>query len=818
MATGSHPRRTPQRAMSPQSSSPKLSLKKGQTFNSRTQLNTDLINLENARYMPRRSPTCIKTLEDYVSQEDLISSRQDMIAKYLQGVDAVVEGRTSDTSLFDEQLVLAVPRVMVGQQSIPDRMDVDEKKHNDAHHHYSDSGIGSSVDTPVTGININKLPPPVLDLANTSEERQSINSLSSSAGSIATTHSAIARSFSPDAALQFQGAPELSESGLREIQTRILNPILNNSELNEFHSLVKSIPEQVHKKYIANLRDLEKTFLYSTPVSFRTYLSACAVAYYHGRDVKRFSLSSDSFEKFWEFSIRALHTTVEYLNERDQKRSSDRPYTNNYFLDLVEQIRRYAQVMARTREREENGEDLDEMDYSPYVTPAHSDHLLSPNHMTHVLSLTHPRPLLTYLLSTSSSCMSSFQNPDLHIISDETVVVEGGLSTNGRPAELVRKKNGKSISLAPENAGVEAMSSKRPLTDDEYDDDDDVLRSMARRRKSDRAGDVMHVCSSCKKEFKRPCDLTKHEKTHSRPFKCTEPSCRYHAVGWPTEKERDRHVNDKHSSAPEMYECHFKPCTYSSKRESNCKQHMEKAHGWTYVRSKSNGRKKAATTSSGSVMQSPPTPFSPFAATPTSSHVLDTPQSVFAPSPWAQPENNFGFGDPNGIQASPAQPTFDFGRRDSITTAGTNFTYSSGFSPDQFNQSLDSISMEPFGFTSPMLQNNNDFLSTIPLQQPTPAPSIGAEFNFNPSAISDEMLGNPHISSVDPGVGLYSPNFVENIYQDEGFVDGNLLGQDFELFGDTTSSTENQTAWMDLNPSNLNAQFDLGFDSSMFPQ
>jgi hypothetical protein len=803
--------------MSPQTSSPKLSLKKGQTFNVRTKLNTDLVDIDNTRYMPRRSPTCIKTLEDYVSQEDLITSRQDMIAKYLQGVDAVVEGRTTDTSLFNEQLVLAVPHVIVGQQSIPEPMEIDEKKEPEANHHYSDSGIGSSVDTPVTGINIIHRPSPLTDPTNTMEERRSINSLNSSAGSIATTHSAIARSFSPDTAFQYQGASQLSEPGLREIQNRILDPILGNSELKEFHSLVQSIPEQVQKKYIANLRDLEKTFLYSAPVSFRTYLSACAVAYYHGRDVKRFSLSSDSFEKFWEFSIRALHTTVEYLNERDQKRPSDRPYTNNYFLDLVEQIRRYAEVMARTREKEENGEDLDEMDYSPYVTPAHPDHLHSPNHMTHVLSLTHPRPLLTYLLSTSSSRMSFLQNTDLHISSDETVAIEGGLSTNGRPAELVRKKNGKSISLAPEAAGIESMSSKRPLTDDEYEDDDDVLRSMARRRKSDKAGDVTHVCSSCKKEFKRPCDLTKHEKTHSRPFKCTEPSCRYHSVGWPTEKERDRHVNDKHSSAPQMYECDFKPCTYSSKRESNCKQHMEKAHGWTYVRSKSNGRKKAATTSSGSVMQSPPTPFTPFAATPTSSHVLGTPQSAFAPSPWMQTENNLNFGDSIGLQASPAQPTFDFtGRRDSVTTAGTNFTYSSGFSPEQFSQSLESMSMEPFGFTSPLLSNNNDFLSTMPLQQPTPAPSIGADFNFNPPSIPDAVLNNQHISPVDQTVSLFSPNFVESVYPDEGFVDGNLLGQDFELFGD--HATENPTAWMDLNPSNLNGQFDLGFDSSMFPQ
>ena len=39
-----------------------------------------------------------------------------------------------------------------------------------------------------------------------------------------------------------------------------------------------------------------------------------------------------------------------------------------------------------------------------------------------------------------------------------------------------------------------------------------------------------------------------------------------------------------------MFRCHYHPCPYESKRESNCKQHMEKAHGWAYVRSKNNGK------------------------------------------------------------------------------------------------------------------------------------------------------------------------------------------------------------------------------------
>jgi hypothetical protein len=146
-------------------------------------------------------------------------------------------------------------------------------------------------------------------------------------------------------------------------------------------------------------------------------------------------------------------------------------------------------------------------------------------------------------------------------------------------------------------------------------DSTDTKHRLARRRKSEKPGDVVHACRDCKKEFKRPCDLTKHEKTHSRPWKCTEEKCKYYELGWPTEKERNRHVSDKHSSAPPQYKCLFPPCTYASKRSSNTNQHMEKAHGWHYVRSKQNGRKQT-TNSTGPRPDSPPSPSPPTPLTP----------------------------------------------------------------------------------------------------------------------------------------------------------------------------------------------------------
>ncbi len=74
--------------------------------------------------------------------------------------------------------------------------------------------------------------------------------------------------------------------------------------------------------------------------------------------------------------------------------------------------------------------------------------------------------------------------------------------------------------------------------------DGDVAFSMARRKKNARPETKRYHCSheKCDRTLPRQCDLAKHEKTHLRPFKCPEKSCRYHEQGLPSEKQRDRHV------------------------------------------------------------------------------------------------------------------------------------------------------------------------------------------------------------------------------------------------------------------------------------
>ncbi|KAI9683618.1 MAG: copper-binding transcription factor [Trizodia sp. TS-e1964] len=390
----------------------------------------------------------------------------------------------------------------------------------------------------------------------------------------------------------------MSPSAIEQIAKSIIRPLISCSSLKDFHSLVRDVPKGIQHKNILCLRDLEKTLIFMAPVSDSS-LDGVAFAHWVYRIVKTRAKSADLYLEFCETSIRCIQATVDHISDRDQRRPTDRPYTNGYFLDLVEQIRQYAVQMAASREKQANGEDLDEMDVSK----------------------------------------------------DENIRLHGGLTRNGRPAQLVRVKDGKTIPIG--HSGMPSPSvddspptMKRSLSE-HSSDEDSVRRSMARRAKrplTSQAGKdiALQRCGECNKEFKRPCDLTKHEKTHSRPWKCPDTTCKYYLHGWPTEKERDRHVNDKHSVAPPMYECQFTPCTYRSKRESNCKQHMEKAHNWTYVRSKTNGKPRAA-------INTPPTPNMP------------TPASTIANS-FTPPTNviEAGTDDGNSMNSfnSPQVPAF----------------------------------------------------------------------------------------------------------------------------------------------------------------
>ncbi|KAK0661116.1 Zinc finger transcription factor ace1 [Lasiodiplodia hormozganensis] len=743
-----HPRRRPQNSAMAPPSLTTSNLRKSGTFHSPTHVSSDLVDpLAHCFSMPKRSETNPQALEQI-----LLDAGEKRISDLLTSFDNVLAGKTSsDASILTDSRVLPVPSFMLDNHAPvadPDMMELDVKPKAEVvdHHHASDSGLGSSVSGSVYDAH---------------SARRSVRS------SATTTRSAVTKSYS-GLSVSEDKIRGLSESAFKHIQRRIVRPILQEAALKDFHPLIKDVPRRIGAKEITNLRDLEKTLIFLAPEY------AASPAYY---------------QRFCETSVTFIANTVGYLCEADQRLPTDRPYTNNYFLDLVEQIRRYAAIMAATREREAAGEARDEMDYHP----------------------------------------------------DEKITLRGGLSHNGKPAELVRERNGKMIPIATEAERSELNATfKRPLEEDD-DDEDSVHRSMARRRKSDRPGDVMHICADCKKEFKRPCDLTKHEKTHSRPWKCPEAKCKYHDLGWPTEKERDRHVNDKHTAAPPQYKCLFAPCAYASKRESNCKQHMEKAHGWTYVRSKANGKgvKKPSGTSTS---LTPTTPLTPFINTPASApiHQVNTPVTPFDNSPAMPPssyggdfefDNNFGYSNNNlPLLNTDFQPDW---RRESVTTAGTSITGSSTHSPAQptsFEEAITTPDTD-FNHSADNLLFDQTFNFNSNLQQPTPALSnddnIFAD-HFPPLLNSQNLnlagFGSGNSTHLSPGgqpdLTLFSPGTNSNssnsnhMHIDEGFGDDFLPSGDFTLFDSmgnaSASNGEGSSKWFqDL--SNFGGQFDNVF-------
>ena len=567
--------------------------------------------------------------------------------------------------------------------------------------------------------------------------------------------------------------PFLSPYACRQIQKHIIVPILKEGTLKEFHGLVKGIPLRVGRKEITCLRDLEKVLLWLAPVSPPFKFGQWRLAHGSGVGSQKFTTSRSSFVRFGETTIQCLHTTVPHLNEADLRKPADRPYTNGYFLDLTEQVRQYAAMITAARERRAHGDATDD-DPTGYADMPHPD---------------------AYILI-----------PD----SDERLVLHGGLTENGRPAELARMRGDQLISLRTGEPIDESAVTPRFATDAEREE---YQLSMARRRKG-APERVNHRCVDCNKEFKRPCDLTKHEKTHSRPWKCSDSTCKYFHEGWPTEKERDRHVNDKHKSGAIMFKCHFHPCPYESKRESNCKQHMEKAHGWAYVRSKNNG--KIAKTLPN--MKSPVSPgsnmfnmgldgaMSPYARTHSRATSIDT-TSVSSPYLGVTPGLYGGYanGYPVDQRQAPSPALTPSPHNLTIDTSTANASVPSS----SYGTSNSDIDQPLFGdsFDWSNIDFGSDFTS-MNIQLHTPATSIdSAGINNFPHTRNQSLSfaapvkNHPNLSpGAQGGAMLYSP-YEQPVAHDEGFhefamTEAGKPTSDFPLFDSRPASSLSQQSGM----------------------
>lgn len=430
-------------------------------------------------------------------------------------------------------------------------------------------------------------------------------------------------------------------------------------------------------------------------------------------------------------SITCIQATVELFSDREQTRPGDRPYTNGYFIDLRDQILEYGRQLAASK----GG--VEEMDIDA---------------------------------------------------SDEIKLI-GGIAENGRPAELVRvRKDGTHISMATGKIiEVDEVPAKikRSLSE-RLEDDEEIMRSMARRKKNPSPEELApKKCSEpgCNKQFKRPCDLTKHEKTHSRPWKCPIPTCKYHSYGWPTEKEMDRHINDKHSEAPAMYECLYKPCPYKSKRESNCKQHMEKAHGWTYVRTKTNGKKMSTSKSNSTAQPTPPlgnvsTPSTTPAYSVPTPPQESTPQFMGNDFPLYPTDSDWI--STYGIQPETLEMDLSLENHSPVSTG-----------------SYDQFAPAPYQNGSAFILNDEDLYAAtvqLPAQLPTPEQLVMYDHNTNQKMIPQQVpmfqapqpcpapTAAPHFSPVgQENAMLFTPNSLRDV--DEGFDDSfSGDGMDFPLF------------------------------------
>lgn len=700
------------------------SLQKGATFHSSS--SPKITNIDED-YLPPRLTRSQSQLDD------VTDARRRRMALTLSTLDDIDEA-LSKTSLSDSKprkksplrdSSAPVPRGLFELPVVDPAMAKEQERRvlrprsaRHSRHHASDSGLGSS-------------------LASTNDK--------TSAANVSSKKNAKTQAATRSVASNSNLAPALSRRAVNRIHEHTLRPLLEKPSLKPFEAIVLDIPGRIRSKDIICLRDIEKTLIFKAPVSQLLTGNGVWSDAYRKLRVKEKAKTAALYMDFCLTSIRCLQATVEYLTDHEQVRLDDRPYTNGYFIDLKEQIYEYGRLLA-TKEKGDLSDDMDIDKYVPRFVP------------------------LSHCANTS--------------LRGDEIRLFGGIHENGRPAELVRvKKDGSAFSMAtgkPVDLNEAPVKFKRSLSE-QLDDDEEIMRSMARRKKNATPEELApKKCREpgCNKEFKRPCDLTKHEKTHSRPWKCPIPTCKYHNYGWPTEKEMDRHVNDKHSDAPAMHECLFKPCPYKSKRESNCKQHMEKAHGWTYVRTKSTGTGKKVSSKPANMDTPSIANLSPPNTTPSYS-VPTPPQDVM---PHGMPSNDFPMfqDEPDWLASVGISPE----------TIDTMDLVLENPSPSSSASSYEQY--PPYQNGSTFIINDED-LYAARMQLPQQMPIAEQMYNkmmaqqmpdfqmVQPTVVPDMEIPT-HISPTGHGNPmLYTPTSLRDV--DEGFDDSlGGDGVDFQLF------------------------------------
>ncbi|KAK6531951.1 copper-binding transcription factor [Orbilia ellipsospora] len=375
------------------------------------------------------------------------------------------------------------------------------------------------------------------------------SNIGSPSGSVLSVHSATPTGLSTDA--------------IMEMKRLILLPLSQDPALLQFTPLIAAASMRLDEGRILCLRDLEKYLLYKS---------------------QEMHTAPQTFVNFCEKFLYRCQNAMASIDAHggDLTRPNDTPYYEGYFMD----------VLANQKEAL-----LSQMvSASTAAAPAPAVTILQ-----RPVSLQGP-PQMPKPMAPQNGIrkMSAMHRPHSSINERFQEQLLAALEQRANFQELASLSG--LIDLPSRDLPISPISQHQELnggSDDGSDDNGTRTNSLIpRRKKSIQKPQGGHVClhrdeesgAICGKKYNRPCDLKKHGKTHSRPHKCSEPTCLYHEKGFPTEKERDRHETDRHSESPQMWYCEFPPCPYKSKRESNCKQHMEKQHDYVYERSKHNPR------------------------------------------------------------------------------------------------------------------------------------------------------------------------------------------------------------------------------------
>ena len=200
-----------------------------------------------------RSTTCPKALEDL-----LIGAGERRTAELLERVDKAIAANSKLAlgAVLSEPEVLPVPAFMLTSHDDDDATGGKTQNQNRRHSHSSDSGIGSSVaDSDVDAAS-----------AKTTGERRAAAS-SRSKRDLTSIAEEPDTSLSPISTASARQQRALSKYASDQIHKYIVEPILKEPALHDFHPLIQQVPERIGNKDIKTLRELEKTLIFLAPVS-----------------------------------------------------------------------------------------------------------------------------------------------------------------------------------------------------------------------------------------------------------------------------------------------------------------------------------------------------------------------------------------------------------------------------------------------------------------------------------------------------------------------------------------------------------------------